>query len=130
MKGEIFSLQGRENAGQTGNQWQFLEEEIGSPRLEVCVSFFVMATREDLEHWLTEALAASGGSASIVEVCKYIWANHEADLKDYGDLFYTWQYDVRWAANRLRRKKVMRSVEQSPPHVWELAPSAFVQATS
>lgn len=82
-----------------------------------------MATREDLEIWLIDALTALGGRGSIIDVCKHIWMQHEADLKSSGDLFFTWQYDVRWAANRLRRKKVMRSVEESPAHVWELVPA-------
>ena len=81
-----------------------------------------MRTREDLEGWLVEALTALGGRGSIVEVCKRIWELHEPDLRASADLFYTWQYDVRWTANRLRRRGGMKSVEQSDPHVWELAP--------
>ncbi len=79
-----------------------------------------MAVREDLEGWLTEALTLAGGRGSIVNLCRKIWELHEPELRNSGDLFYTWQYDVRWAANRLRRRKVMKSVEQSEPHVWEL----------
>jgi hypothetical protein len=80
-----------------------------------------MATREDLEGWLIEALTALGGRGSIVNVCKKIWEKRQSDLGTSGDLFYTWQYDVRWTANRLRRRKLMKSVEQSPAHIWELA---------
>jgi hypothetical protein len=79
-----------------------------------------MATREELEGWLVEALTLVGGRGSIVDLCKKIWEHHETEPQQSGDLFYTWQYDVRWAANRLRRRKVMKSVEQSAPHVWEL----------
>ncbi len=35
-----------------------------------------MATKEDLSGWLIEALRANNGSASIVEVCKYVWNNY------------------------------------------------------
>ncbi len=87
-----------------------------------------MATREDLEGWLINALTGLGGSGSIIDICKHIWEQHETDLKNSGNLLYTWQYDVRWTANRLRRKKIMRSVEESPPHVWQLAPSAAAKA--
>jgi hypothetical protein len=31
-----------------------------------------MATKEDLSGWLIEALRANNGSASIVEVCRYV----------------------------------------------------------
>jgi hypothetical protein len=79
-----------------------------------------MATRDDLDSWVINALTELGGSGSITNVCKRIWEQHESELKGSGDLFYTWQYDVRWAANRLRQQKVMRSVEESLPHVWEL----------
>ena len=40
----------------------------------------------------------NGGSAGIVEICKHIWQFHEAEIRNSGDLLYTWQYDMRWAA--------------------------------
>ena len=48
-----------------------------------------MATKKDLANWVYQALKANGGSASLVEVAKHIWAHHETDLKAAGDLFYT-----------------------------------------
>jgi len=39
-----------------------------------------MATKDDLSGWLIEALRANSGSASIVEVCKYMWNNYENEL--------------------------------------------------
>lgn len=80
-----------------------------------------MATRDDLEAWLVDAFRALGGRGRIVDLCKHIWENHEEELRNSGELFYTWQYDVRWAANRLRRKKVMKAQEVSPKGLWELA---------
>ncbi len=81
-----------------------------------------MSTREDLDGWIAEALEAlpqrRGG---IVEICEKVWAVHEADLRNSKDLFYTWQYDIRWAANRLRHRKVLKSVQMSPKGLWELA---------
>jgi hypothetical protein len=61
-----------------------------------------MATKYDLQPWVEEALIALGGSGTVVEVAKEIWARHEPDLRSSGDLFYTWQYDMRWAAQVLR----------------------------
>jgi len=61
-------------------------------------------TRYDLQEWLVNALRAHRGSATIVQVCEHVWANHEQDLRASGDLFYTWQYDIRWAATKLRKK--------------------------
>lgn len=39
-----------------------------------------MATREDLQEWVIEALRALGGKARIVQICKHIWDHHESDL--------------------------------------------------
>src|SRR5437870_8827553 len=64
--------------------------------------------KTDLIEWLADALRAHGGSASIVDVCKHVWKEHEDDLRRSGDLFFTWQYDIRWAAYRLRREGRMR----------------------
>ncbi len=80
-----------------------------------------MATKEDLSGWLIEALRANNGSASTVEVCKYVWNNYENELRRSGDLFFTWQYDIRWVATQLRKKGVLRAAESSPSGIWELA---------
>jgi hypothetical protein len=80
-----------------------------------------MATKHDLQDWVRDALRDCGGNARLVEVAKFIWAHHEAQLKASGDLLYTWQYDMRWAANVLRRKGVMKPVAASPTGLWELA---------
>ncbi len=80
-----------------------------------------MATKEDLSGWLIEALRANNGSASIVEVCKYVWNNYENELRRSGDLFFTWQYDIRWVATRLQNKGILRAAESSPSGLWELA---------
>jgi len=83
-----------------------------------------MATKQDLQDWVQAALKKRGGSAPIVDVAKELWREHEADLRKSGDLFYTWQYDMRWAANRLRGRGLMKSVAATPPHRWELASGA------
>ena len=51
-----------------------------------------MANKYDLTDWLVEALRANGKSATIVDVCKYIWDKYEDELRASGDLFYSWQY--------------------------------------
>jgi hypothetical protein len=79
-----------------------------------------MATKYDLADWLYQAMVDNGGGGTIAELCKHIWDHHEADLRSSGDLFYTWQYDVRWAANTLRNSGKMKPVDLSPKGVWEL----------
>jgi hypothetical protein len=80
-----------------------------------------MATKGDLVAWLEDALRAQGGRGTIVELCREIWQRHEPDLRLSGDLFYTWQYDIRWAAYKLRETGVLKPDAESPTGVWELA---------
>ncbi len=79
-----------------------------------------MTTREDLQDWVIKALEALGGSGSIVQVAKFIWENHNSDLQSSGDLFYTWQYDMRWAATKLRKRKIILPAEISQKGQWRL----------
>lgn len=66
-----------------------------------------MATKADLQAWIREALEEPGGSTSLVDVARHIRVNQEGDLKASGDLFFTWQYDMRWAATVLRKEGMM-----------------------
>jgi hypothetical protein len=79
-----------------------------------------VATREDLQDWVVAAIRANGGSASIVQAAEHIWKHHEKELLASGDLFYTWQYDMRWACTRLRERKVVQSAELSKRGEWRL----------
>ena len=82
-----------------------------------------MATREDLIDWLYDALKANNGRGRIVGLCKHVWENHENDLRQSGDLFYTWQYDIRWAAQKLRDSGKLKSAAVAPRGIWEIAES-------
>lgn len=79
-----------------------------------------MASKEDLPNWIEAALHDHGGSARLIIVARHIWENHESELRISGDLFYKWQYDMRWAANQLRRSGKMKSADASPTGIWEL----------
>ena len=78
-----------------------------------------MATRADLTDWVHQALAELGGQGSQLDVAKVVWRHHEHELRESGDLFYTWQYDIRWAATRLRKRGVMAANRAGEP--WKLA---------
>ena len=80
-----------------------------------------MSKRDDLQAWVVGALRAHGGSATLIEVCQYIWEHHEGELKSSGDFFYTWQYDVRWAAQALRNNGALKPVYGNRSRPWELA---------
>ena len=78
-----------------------------------------MATRADLPEWALEALAELGGTAHPVEVAKVVWRRHEPDLRASGDLFYTWQYDLRWAGTTLRKQGLL--YDNARGQKWALA---------
>jgi hypothetical protein len=73
-----------------------------------------VASRDDLVDWVYAAVAARNGVASIVEVAKHIWEHHENDLRKSNDLFYIWQYEMRWAAQKLRHTGRFASVALPP----------------
>ena len=81
-----------------------------------------MANKVVLREWIVEALSLLGGSGSVLDVSRAIWRIHEEDLRESGDLFFTWQYDIRWAAQELRGEGVLspvsRTGRRSP---WSLA---------
>jgi len=79
-----------------------------------------MKKREILENWIVEALKAHSGRAKVIDVCKHVWGNHEAEIKQSEELLYTWQYDVRWAAQQLRDSGAMKPVYGSKAKPWEL----------
>jgi hypothetical protein len=61
-------------------------------------------TKSDLKSWVLAALGDMGGTGRIVEIAKHIWDRHERDLEKGGDIFYTWQYDMRWVAQELQNE--------------------------
>lgn len=74
-------------------------------RLEYLGQDEAMSDRENRKAWVIEAVQETGHPVTVVEVAKRIWANHEDDLRASGDLFRTWQYSMRWAAQALREEK-------------------------
>lgn len=80
-----------------------------------------MSSKQQLRKWIIKALEEMSGSASLLDICKYVWNNYEEDLRNSGDLFYTWQYDIRWAATDLRKSGLIKSAKESPRGLWELS---------
>lgn len=77
------------------------------------------ATKEDLKEWVIEALQSLGGSGSVFEVSKLVWLRHEHDLRTNEQLFYKWQYDLRWAAFQLRKEGRLKAANDRAVK-WEL----------
>lgn len=79
-----------------------------------------MHYREKLQLWVREALGDLGGQGLILDVAKHVWANHETDLKNSDDAFYSWQYDIRWTANQLRRTGKLGLRTAGSKSIWVL----------
>ena len=79
-----------------------------------------MTNQDNLQNWIYEALESLNGKGRIVDVAKYIWDNKENELRASGDMFYTWQYDMRWAATKLRENQIIEPAEKSKKGEWKL----------
>jgi hypothetical protein len=75
-----------------------------------------MASNNDLKAWVLDALKALGGSGSVPQIAKHIWDAHEAELRASGDLFYTWQYAMRWAGQVLQQERKL--TKAGPGRTW------------
>ncbi|MHC3914565.1 hypothetical protein ACI0FN_00525 [Alcaligenes nematophilus] len=81
-----------------------------------------MVTRELMRAWVVLALQANEEKKAFPkDVAKYIWENYKNELMRSGDMLYTWQYDVRWAAQDLRNSGVLKPVNGRRDLPWELA---------
>lgn len=78
-------------------------------------------TRSDLKDAVPEGVRSYRGKASIRQVAKYIWDNHARDLQGSPAILYTWQYDMRWAATKLRHEGVFKPADKCEKGIWELA---------
>lgn len=85
--------------------------------------------RADLPNALQIVLQELGGKARMMDVFRLFWSKYGNSLTEKDDLFYTWNYDLRWAATQLRKKKRMKPAKErentggahcSPKGIWEL----------
>jgi hypothetical protein len=88
-----------------------------------------MLTKQDLPRLVTESLRRLGGDGTVVGVCKDVWQAHELDLRASGDLFFTWQYDIRWAAQKLRDEGTLQPTKRGAGSLWSLASTARVKSS-
>jgi hypothetical protein len=75
--------------------------------------------------WVLQALRDLGGTGTALEVSRGVWRDHEDDLKGMGDLFYSWQYDIRWAAMRLRKEGQLAQTAAKSHEPWMLTASGW-----
>lgn len=77
-------------------------------------------TKDELKTAVLSAIRANGGKAQLIEIAKYIWDNHENELRASGDRFYRWQYEMRWLANELRREGKLEPADAANKGIWVL----------
>ncbi|MBD8606828.1 hypothetical protein IFT73_08170 [Aeromicrobium sp. CFBP 8757] len=70
--------------------------------------------------WIVEALTASGGSATPLQVSRHVWAHRRAELEESGDLLYVWQLELREAAARMVASGLLSTVDDA----WVVADDA------
>lgn len=67
--------------------------------------------------WILEAVSASGGSASALDVSRQVWARHRLELEAAGDLLYVWQLELRTAADTMIASGLLATDDD----VWTVA---------
>lgn len=82
------------------------------------------SSRQMMLDWVVEALEGLGRSATIREICKYVWEKDEYrdEILANEKLTYTWQYDIRWTGDILRREGKLLPTDSKHPGIWTLAP--------
>ena len=81
---------------------------------------------ELLRIWIIEALQYYRGAATMIDVSKRIWEEHEQDLRSNGDMFFRWQYSMRWAATTLRHEGILEPANHSDRGIWVLTQSSSI----
>jgi len=73
-----------------------------------------------LRTWIIESLVELGGSAQMIDVAKSIWHKRSTELAERGDLFFRWQYVMRWSATTMRKDGILLPSEDCEKGVWTL----------
>ena len=79
------------------------------------------SNRVVMKEWVLSALKSLGWRVTIVAVAKVVWEDNWPTIEKNGDMLYTWQYDLRWAADILRREGQLRPTSRVNKGVWELS---------
>jgi hypothetical protein len=80
-----------------------------------------MDIREDIQPWIIDALRENGGNATITQVAKHVWEHHKEDISKDEFALYNWQYEMRWAAGKLRKTRQLKAAAASTRGTWFLA---------
>ncbi len=76
---------------------------------------------KEMEIILIENLKKLGGKSHFVPICRLVWGNHENWIRRSENMLFIWQYELGWAATRLRKKGIMLPDSGLKDGTWELA---------
>jgi len=81
-----------------------------------------MISRQKLATWILDALEELGPS-QVADISKHMWDSHREEFAKAEasgeDLFYTWQYAMRWEGQKLQKQgKLHKKVKG---RLWALA---------
>jgi hypothetical protein len=76
--------------------------------------------KEELPELLYLLLIEMGGKAKLIDIFKAFYSKYESQLKKSGDLYYTWNYEIRWAATKLRKENRMVNAKEQKKGIWEI----------
>ncbi|MDD4815529.1 MAG: hypothetical protein PHQ62_00095 [Clostridia bacterium] len=86
-------------------------------------------TRKDLPDILYNIIHQLGGKPNMMEIFKKFWKEYGSNFTTDDDIFYTWNYDIRWAATQLRKQRKMKPAstrentygeDVSSKGIWEI----------
>lgn len=76
--------------------------------------------------WILDGIAASGGSATPLDVSRHVWARHRDELEARGDLIYVWQLELRAAGDAMVASGLLAAHDDG----WAVADVAAASAVS
>ena len=80
-----------------------------------------MNIREEIQPWIVSAIKENGGRATITQVARHIWQRHEHELRSSDEIFFNWQYEMRWGTRNLRRSGDMKPADPAEKGIWATA---------
>ena len=83
-----------------------------------------VSTQTPWQSWILDALTASGGSATALQVSRHVWHRRRAELEESGDALYVWQLELRATADAMIASGLLTTSDDS----WVVADHAAARA--
>lgn len=97
-----------------------MDDEINQSQVSISQTPPKRSESDLLKQWIVEGLERYGGAATMIDISKWIWEHYEKEMREHGDMFYRWQYAMRWAGTSLRKDGVLQPSSYSDRGIWAL----------